>query len=200
MRLHVSKNMADDAFLPKARNENLVIKELPVEVLVYDLKTDRAHCLNQSATLTWKHCDGKTSVAEMTSILTAELKTQVDEDTVWLALKQLGKARLLEQPVIAPIEKSRLSRREVIRKLGLGATIAAPLVMSIIAPTAASAATCHGTGFACSPNGNSTATCCSQCCAGGSCRVLHALAGGASCTQDCQCASANCLGGGTCHS
>ena len=194
----MSKNVVgesgSDTLLPNARIENLVIRELPDEVLVYDLKTNKAHCLNPSATLTWKHCDGKTSVADMASILTAELKTQIDEDTVWLALKQLGKARLLDQPVVTPMGRPGLSRREVIRKLGLGAAIAAPLVMSIVAPTAASAATCHGTGFACSPNGNNTATCCSSCCAGGSCQPLHTVASGASCSQDCQCASTKCTG------
>lgn len=191
----MAKNMVgesgSDTLLPNARIENLVIRELPDEVLVYDLKTNRAYCLNQSATLTWKHCDGKTSVADMTSILTAELNTRVDEDTVWLALKQLSKARLLDQPVVTPMGKPGLSRREVIRKLGLGAAIAAPLVMSIIAPTAASAATCHETGFACA-NGNNVPTCCSKCCAGGKCQPLKTLGPGSACTQNCQCASNHC--------
>jgi hypothetical protein len=193
----MAKNMVgesgSDTLLPNARIENLVIRELPDEVLVYDLKTNRAYCLNPSATLTWKHCDGKTSVADMTSILTAELKTQVDEDTVWLALKQLGKARLLEQPVVTPIGKPGLSRREVIRKLGLGAAIAAPLVMSIIAPTAASAATCKQAGGACTKDSD----CCqtpfhSGCHANGNTTCCRN--GGELCTTNSQCCSNNCHG------
>ena len=35
--------------LPKARTEQLIVKEVDGEVLVYDLTTDRAHCLNDTA-------------------------------------------------------------------------------------------------------------------------------------------------------
>lgn len=184
--------------LPKARIEKLVVRELPDEVLVYDLKTDKAHCLNQSASLTWKHCDGKTTVADMTSILTAALKTQVDEDTIWLALKQLGKARLLEDQLVTPMEKSRLTRREVIRKLGLGAAIAVPVVMSIVAPTAVSAATCTVNGKSCSPNGTNS-KCCSTCCVT-NCVAKGTIANGSPCTQPCQCSSGSCQNTpGTCQ-
>ncbi len=33
---------------PSARRKDLIIEELPDEVLVYDLNTDRAHCLNKT--------------------------------------------------------------------------------------------------------------------------------------------------------
>lgn len=109
-----------DTLLPQARKGNLVVRETPDELLVYDLNNHQAHCLNQSAALAWMHCDGKTTVADLTTILSQQLNTQVDEDVVWLALKQLGKARLLEGQVARPMEKSGLSRREVIRRLGGG--------------------------------------------------------------------------------
>jgi hypothetical protein len=35
--------------LPKARKKDLIVERLEDETLVYDLKTDRAHCLNHSA-------------------------------------------------------------------------------------------------------------------------------------------------------
>lgn len=34
---------------PLARSEGLVIQEMPDEVLVYDLETNKAHCLNETA-------------------------------------------------------------------------------------------------------------------------------------------------------
>ena len=46
--------MKSTALLPRAHTDGLVIKELPNETLVYDLKTDEAHCLNQTAALVWK--------------------------------------------------------------------------------------------------------------------------------------------------
>ena len=51
---------------PLARNEGLVIKELPDELLIYDTETDRAHCLNETAAFVWLRCDGRKSLAEIT--------------------------------------------------------------------------------------------------------------------------------------
>ena len=55
--------------LPEARREDIVVQELPDETLVYDLKRHKALCLNRAAGLVWKHCDGRTSVAEMAVLL-----------------------------------------------------------------------------------------------------------------------------------
>ena len=51
--------------LPKKRKEGIIVKELPDEVLVYDLDRDKAHCLNHSAAAVWERCDGRTTVAEI---------------------------------------------------------------------------------------------------------------------------------------
>jgi hypothetical protein len=44
---------------PCARKAGLVIQDMPDEVLVYDLDTNKAHCLNKSAAFVWRSCDGK---------------------------------------------------------------------------------------------------------------------------------------------
>ncbi len=49
--------------LPVARHKNLIVKELPDETLIYDLDSDKAHCLNQTAALVWKNCDGTRSAS-----------------------------------------------------------------------------------------------------------------------------------------
>jgi hypothetical protein len=118
----------------RARKQDLVIKELPDEVLVYDLKKQKAHCLNQTAAFVWNHCDGQTTVAEIALLLEKEWRKPVTEDVVWLALKQLSRANLLEEP-IRDEEGMRASRRAVLRKLGTAAAMA-PLVISLVAPTA----------------------------------------------------------------
>ena len=59
---------------PQVRKDGLVVKELPEEMLVYDLERHRAHCLNQTAALVWKHCDGQTSAKEIATLLKKELK------------------------------------------------------------------------------------------------------------------------------
>ena len=151
---------------PRARTDGLVVHELSDEVLVYDRDRDKAHCLNQTAALVWKYCDGKTTVAEIAQRLGRDLKAgRVDEKVVWYALDQLGKDNLLDEIVTAPAILSGMSRREMVRVLGVAAVVAVPLVTSIIAPTPAQAATCLTPGSACS----SGAQCCSGLCSGGAC-------------------------------
>jgi hypothetical protein len=142
---------------PRARKEGLVIEELPDEVLVYDLKRDKAHCLNPMAALVWRHCDGETSMAEMVRLLQAELKTPVDEELAWFALDQLEKSLLLQERLTRP-PGGRLSRRELVRRLGLTAGITLPLITSILAPTVVEAASCHHAGTSCA-----TVACCPGC-------------------------------------
>ena len=126
---------------PRARTDGLLIQDLPEETLVYDLARHRAHCLNRTAALVWRHCDGKTGVADLTRVVARETGLPADEAVVWLALGRLARARLLEGPM-APPQGARPSRREVLRKLGAAAGLAVllPAVHSIVAPDAAQAA------------------------------------------------------------
>lgn len=134
---------------PHAREDGLVVKELPDELLVYDTERHRAHCLNPTAALVWKHCDGGKSVEQIAELLRAELDVPHAEKLVWSALHRLGKARLLREPMSPPPEVARCSRRELVRRLGLVGALAVlvPVVTSIVAPTPAeAAATCVGIG------------------------------------------------------
>jgi len=126
--------------LPQAREEGLIISELPDEVLVMDTGQNKAHCLNDFASHVWKRCDGQTTVKEMTSLLGRDLQKDITEEAVWLALDRLGKANLLMAPLPLPSELSRLSRREAVRRFGLAAGLA--MVASIVVPTEAMAASC----------------------------------------------------------
>jgi coenzyme PQQ synthesis protein D (PqqD) len=140
------------AHLPRMREHGLIIDDLPDEVLVYDLDRHQAHCLNRSAALVWRGCDGKSSPAEIARSLTAELDTQFSEDLVLLALNQLEKLHLLEQPAALPAQFAVLSRRQMVRRLGFATAVAVPLVTSIVAPTAVQAATCQPSGNPCVPS------------------------------------------------
>ncbi len=148
--------------LPKARRNQLVRKELGREMLVYDQNSDQAHCLNATAALVWAHCDGLTTVAEMARLLEDEMKTPVPNEVVWFALEQLRKSRLLQEPWARPAQVEQMSRRVMVRRLGIAAAVTVPLVTSIIAPTAVAAATCilGQPGATCVNNGD----CCSNSC------------------------------------
>lgn len=123
--------------LALARNEELVIQDLPEEVLVYDLKSHKAHCLNKTAAFIWKNCDGQKTAEEIAKMMEAEWRTPVTEDAVWFALNKLSKAELLQERIVLPEARAGMSRRSAMRRLGFGALIAVPVVMSIVTPTPA---------------------------------------------------------------
>ena len=129
--------------LPLARETELVVQDLSDETLVYDLERDRAYCLNGASALVWRNCDGLNSVEELARILERELGIPADEDVVWLALKGLQKAHLLQERVIPRWLESLYTRRQVLRKMGLfGAAVLLPVIITVVAPTATQAATC----------------------------------------------------------
>ncbi len=122
--------------LPFSRREGVVVRDLSEETVVYDVQTHRAHCLNRTAALVWRHCDGETTVEEMADILHRELSLPVDESVVQMALNQLAAANLLEGRF--PVFCQPRSRREAILA-GLSAVLL-PAVLSITAPRATAAA------------------------------------------------------------
>lgn len=150
---------------PLARKDNLVIKEAADELLVYDRERDTAHCLNQTAALVWRYCDGKRDVSAIKDRISKDLHTPVDENIVWCALEQLGRDRLLEERLIPPPLIAGMSRRQMIRTLGVAAVVAVPVVTSIVAPTPAQAVSCLPSGSACT----TSAECCSGLCSSNSC-------------------------------
>ena len=120
--------------LPQARQERLIVEESGNELLVYDQARDRVHCLNPSAVFVWRHCDGQTSIAQMTLLMHKEFDTPADEDLVSLALRQLHSKHLLTDGWHSQPATPKISRRELARRLGLGIALL-PLVSSILAPT-----------------------------------------------------------------
>ena len=132
------------ALMPRARREELVVEELQDETLVYDLKRHKACCLNRTAALVWRHCDGQTSVAKVAALLEEQSATPTDEAVVWMALDRLDRAHLLSEPVTLPAERTRYSRREMLRTLRrvAGISLLLPVIESIVAPLAAGQASC----------------------------------------------------------
>lgn len=123
---------------PVARKSGLVVQEVPDEVLVYDLDSNKAHCLNQTAALVWKSCDGRNSVSEIAKIVEQQTGGKISEDFVWLAVDQLSENALLEQELKANFAGQ--SRRDVMKKIGLASMIAVPVIASLVAPQSALAA------------------------------------------------------------
>lgn len=132
------------ARLPQARIDGLVIRELDDETLVYDTERDKAHCLNRTAALVWEQCDGRTTAREAARFLRSECGMSVDEDIVWLAVKQLERFHLVEPGRKSPS----VSRRDLVLKYA-PAALTLPLILSISAPTRAGISSCANLGQSC---------------------------------------------------
>lgn len=118
-----------------ARQNGIVVQEMPDEVLVYDLDTNKAHCLNHSAAFVWKSCDGSNTVGDIVKQFKATGGGKVTEDFVWLAIDQLHETGLLQNEVAPKFEGQ--SRRQVIKTIGLASMVALPVIASLVAPTSA---------------------------------------------------------------
>ncbi len=117
---------------PMARQSGIVVLELPDEVLVYDMDTNKAHCLNHSAALVWKSCDGSNSIMDIVRQFESDGRGKVTEDFVWLAIDQLNENGLLENNPSPRFQ--RRTRRQMLKTIGLASTVAVPIIASLIGP------------------------------------------------------------------
>lgn len=155
---------------PKSFVEEIVVQELKGEMLIYNLKTNKACCLNETSALVWQLCDGTRSISEISRTISQKQNIAFGDDLVWLALDILNEADLLAESGEFVPESPDLSRREMIRKVGLTSMVALPIVTALTAPAAAAASsTCDTT-----------------------CTAATNRCNGCSCTAGSQCASGNC--------
>lgn len=155
--------------LPIARSEQLVVHELPDELLVYDLRIDKAHCLNPTAAFVWRSCDGRTTVDEIAAAYENRTGHTLPPGAVRLALRQLTETDLLQEGF--KTEFDGMTRRRALMKMGLSAAVL-PVIASLVAPVAAQVQ-CSG-----------IVTSCIQCADGTPCNVdgdgvIGTCAGGA---------------------
>ena len=161
----------------------LIVRDIDDESVVYDFSNHRAHCLNDLARRVLRRCDGQTDVATIATLLGDELGTPIPEDLVWVALDELGRAKLLATPVVGRVD---LGRRRALKKLAI--SFAVPAVWSLVAPSTAYAASTVSCIPPASCMGSSLSTCCGS---SGSLAMSCSGAGlctgtGSSCTQPCK--------------
>ena len=129
--------------LPKARTANIVVQNLRDETLIYDLTTNQAFCLNETSAVVFNYCDGKQTFANL------KAEHNLTDEIIFLALDGLKKENLLETQYVSPF--AGLSRREVIRKVGLASIIALSVISALVAPTSVMAqSSCRTVAQSCS--------------------------------------------------
>ena len=140
--------------LPVARSESVAVQELKNETLIYDFEIDKAYCLNETSTVVYRHCNGETSFEDL------KRQYKYTDDLIYLALDELQKNNLVESEKITHF--AGMSRREAIRRVGLGTLVALPLVTGLMAPQAINAASnCPVQGEACTFDNFTQSNCCS---------------------------------------
>ena len=149
-------------FQPKARCKGIITKEVDGELLIYDRERDKAHCLNLTAALIWKNSDGLHTIHELACVVGRELDITIDEAVIQLALKQLDRDHLLETSNAATQLPTDLSRRAVVRRLGVAAVLL-PLITTISAPTALANVSCVTPMGGCVPGGPGNGGCSPGC-------------------------------------
>lgn len=118
---------------PQARSEDLIIEEVGDEVLIYDSRTDKGHCLSPEAARVWRRCDGRTPIDGLTAQLGLSVERVED------ALDELERCELLAEE---PTQMGHTRREMSVKVVKAGAAVAAtPLIISALAPTPAQAAT-----------------------------------------------------------
>ena len=119
--------------LPRVRTERLIVEDVLDEILVYDLDQNKAHSLNSTAAVVWRLCKRQATRAEAVEFLSQRLGPERGEAALDYGLVELEKALLLRDAVALG---GAMSRRAVMRKIGLTAAVGLPIVTSLVAPAA----------------------------------------------------------------
>ena len=124
------------------RIQTVHVEELENELCIYDWQRKEVHNLNPTAALVWELCDGQTTPQQMAQRLQAasDLDETQAEDVVWMTLEELEQAHLLESEVVQPAGGSHMSRRTLLKQMGVAAALL-PVVVTIVAPGPAQAQT-----------------------------------------------------------
>src|SRR3954470_9075829 len=169
---------------PLARTADLLVEEFGDELLIYDQRSDQAHCLSPAAARVWRACDATTTVEQLGAGL------ELDHGTLAHALEELEACELLDSGPAAGVTRREATAR--LAKLGAAAATA-PLIYSITAPApamAASQAFCTRLGCPTGANINARRTFCVNqgclLCQGRSCE------GGANSGSACVASCTNC--------
>jgi hypothetical protein len=139
--------------LPKARTADIIQQEADKELLIYDLRANKMFQLNETSKRVYEAC-GKLSFNELKQTY------RFTDDLINLTLDELQRNNLLENPTSDYL--SGVSRREIIKKIGLGTMIALPLVSSLIAPHSLQAASTFAAGSRTLNQSCNTSTDCNQ--------------------------------------
>ena len=129
--------------LPKTLVKNIVLQEVGSELLIYNMDTNVAYSLNETAKIIYDACGTGIPIAEVS------VRYNFSYDLIFLTLDELKKTGLLDKNTAYKSPFSGLPRREAINKAGLGTITALPIVATIVAPSSITAQSLGGLRSSC---------------------------------------------------
>lgn len=117
---------------PRVRTSGVLVERVDDDLVVYDERAKRAHCLSRDASQVWNVCDGRHSRKEIAR------RAGVEPATVERAIEEFRNAGLLDE--------KRISRRDAAKRFATvgGAAMAGPLLYSVAVPPAFAACSPYG--------------------------------------------------------
>jgi len=121
-------------YKPKVRRDELTIREVGQELVLYDARHQCAHRLNKAAAPILQASDGTRTVDQIALLLSQDLDIKERSELVWMTLQDLSQADLLTAAIIPPGNSDR-TRRNLLHKAAM-IGLALPVVESVIAQSA----------------------------------------------------------------
>lgn len=118
--------------LPEARTTDIIEQEAGAELLIYDTRIDKAYHLNETSKIIYTACAERMTLDEL------KRRHRFSDDLIHFALDEMRASGLIEGEISDRF--SELSRRDVIKRVGIGTLAALPVIAALTAPTAANAA------------------------------------------------------------
>ena len=136
----MSVNLVTELESARFRRKKLIARWSGDELVLYDQESTTAHCLNRIAGEMWLACEYGSSPIEVAAALREDWP-EIEAEVVHASLTQMAEAGLLEATTKQKCDSP--SRREIIRRLGITAAVALPIVVtSVLIPSPAAAASC----------------------------------------------------------
>ena len=119
---------------PRSRSTDVLVQEVGLETLVYDRRHDTVHSLDALTAHVYHKADGTLTVADLASSARASVNPAADRQLVSLALAELERVRLLDDPGADRTDATGkvVSRRDAVRYLG--AVAGMPMIASLSSP------------------------------------------------------------------
>jgi Coenzyme PQQ synthesis protein D (PqqD) len=115
--------------------DHFIVEQLMNEVMIYDQKRNKAFCLNQKAAFVWQHCDGRTTIDDLTPLLQEVSSEPIDVAVIQFALETLAADGLLEPSTFESRVPAGMTRRSLMQKFGLSAAMSLPVVTALLVAT-----------------------------------------------------------------